>query len=214
MRQGRHAVRQIRRHFPAQLSQMGHFWRRSGRMADLRARDDAWLLAAKGPDTFRVFYECHVDALIRYFGRRGLDPHDGWDLVQETFIAALEARHSYRASAAPARAWLFGIARNKLADRARAWGRDEAVATRMKSELRALSGPDLEEYARITADDPALQALEELPEDQREALRAKVIEEQDYKEIAEAQGITEANARQRVTRGRRLLRGLLGEERE
>lgn len=185
-------------------------------MAKLRAKDDASLLAARehSSEAFRVFYERHVDALIRYFGRRGLDPHDGWDLVQETFIAALEGREGYRAGEAPARAWLFGIAHNKFADRADRWGRDEMVITKMKNERSGLTEADVATYTRITADDPALRALEELPEDQRAALRAKVIEDQDYAEIAAAQGISESNARQRVSRGLRLLRALVGEDGE
>jgi RNA polymerase sigma factor (sigma-70 family) len=182
-------------------------------MPDLRAKDDASLLA-RGPEGFRIFYERHVEAMIRYFARRGLDAQDAADMVQETFIAALEARHGYQPQQGPARAWLFGIARNKLADRGRRFGRDEAVISELRRERIELTALDVDTYASIATEEPALRALAELPEDQRETLRAKIIEEQDYAEIGKAQGISEAGVRQRVSRGLRFLRGLLEEDKE
>ena len=58
----------------------------------------------------------------------------------------------------------------------------------------------------------ALKHLEGLPEDQREAVRLRVLEELDYDEIAERTGSTEPAVRQRVSRGLKWLRGRLDEE--
>ena len=48
-------------------------------------------------------------------------------------------------------------------------------------------------------------ALEELSEEQREAVRLRVVEELDYPVVAARLGVTEATARARVSRGLRLL---------
>ena len=49
-------------------------------------------------------------------------------------------------------------------------------------------------------------ALAALPEDQRAAVRARIVEDHDYDEIAAAQSISEPAARQRVSRGLAALR--------
>jgi RNA polymerase sigma-70 factor (ECF subfamily) len=52
----------------------------------------------------------------------------------------------------------------------------------------------------------ALEHLERLPPDQREAVRLRVLEELDYDEIAVRTGTTEPAVRQRVSRGLKWLR--------
>ena len=64
----------------------------------------------------------------------------------------------------------------------------------------------------IEACDDATVALKELPEDQRAAVHARVVEEQDYAAIAAASGSTEPAVRQRVSRGLSQLRSRLARE--
>jgi RNA polymerase sigma factor (sigma-70 family) len=56
---------------------------------------------------------------------------------------------------------------------------------------------------------PLLAALAALPETQREAVRAHVLDEQPYAELAQRLGIPEATVRQRVSRGLARLRTIL-----
>jgi DNA-directed RNA polymerase specialized sigma24 family protein len=55
--------------------------------------------------------------------------------------------------------------------------------------------------------------LEVLPADQRSALRARVLDERPYGEIAMAEGASEAAVRQRVSRGLSSLRQRIGGKR-
>jgi RNA polymerase sigma-70 factor (ECF subfamily) len=59
-----------------------------------------------------------------------------------------------------------------------------------------------------------LELLHGLPEDQREAIRARVIDDADYAEVAERLAISPAAARQRVSRGLATLRRTLQREGE
>jgi len=62
-------------------------------------RSDAQLLSDDGADpaeAFAVFYRRHVDALIRFAASRGLNADAAADVVAETFLGALKARHRYR----------------------------------------------------------------------------------------------------------------------
>ena len=65
-----------------------------------------------------------------------------------------------------------------------------------------------ESIERITAlDSAALALVEELPGDQQDAVRARVIDELDYADIAKDLRCSEAVVRKRVSRGLGTLRG-------
>lgn len=57
----------------------------------------------------------HGDALYRYAYFRLRDSAQAEDLVQETLLAALQARHGFSGRSAE-RTWLIGILKNKLVD--------------------------------------------------------------------------------------------------
>jgi RNA polymerase sigma factor (sigma-70 family) len=76
-----------------------------------------------------------------------------------------------------------------------------------------LDDVDLERIDELGDGSEALmRMLEELPEDQREAVRARVLEERPYEEIAGRLSCSAAVVRQRVSRGLARLRDQLGEE--
>jgi DNA-directed RNA polymerase specialized sigma24 family protein len=52
--------------------------------------------------------------------------------------------------------------------------------------------------------------VDDLPEDQRDAIRAHVLEDQGYAEIASSRQLSEATVRKRVSRGLRVLRDRVG----
>jgi RNA polymerase sigma-70 factor (ECF subfamily) len=68
---------------------------------------------------------------------------------------------------------------------------------------------DLVDFAPIRS--AIAEALETLREDHREALRYRVLDELAYPEVARRLGCSEANARQRVSRGLRRLAVVLQE---
>ena len=72
----------------------------------------------------------------------------------------------------------------------------------------------VETIARLTdGQEHAALALTELPEEQRHAIHARVLQERDYAEIAGELHCSEAVVRQRVSRGLRTLRARLAGER-
>jgi RNA polymerase sigma factor (sigma-70 family) len=167
-------------------------------------------LARRQPAAFGCFYRRHEDRVLSYFLARVGDPEVAADLTAETFASALASAHRFRARREPALAWLFGIARNVLAI-SRRRGRVEARARR-RLGMTALLLTD-EAIARITElDHTALDLLDGLPADQREALKARVIDERDYADIAMDMRCSEAVVRQRVSRGLRTMRTHLEEK--
>ena len=120
-------------------------------MADFAQLPDDELLAlsAKEPEAFGEFYERHVRAVLGFVRHEGLRTDEALDLTAEVFAAALVASRRYRPGEAPARAWLIGIARNKLAH-----GRRRAAT---ETSARRKLG-----MARLTYSDEALERVEEL----------------------------------------------------
>jgi RNA polymerase sigma-70 factor (ECF subfamily) len=103
-------------------------------------------------------------------------------------------------------AWLLGIARNKLFESYRR-GRVEAAAReRLGLEPLVLDDSDLAAVDELSESDLVEQLANLLPADQLQALRARVINERDYDEIARDLQCSEAVVRKRVSRALSTLR--------
>ena len=169
---------------------------------------DAELLAAAGsdPEAFGRFYDRYEAAVAGYFMRRTGVPEIAADLTAEVFAGALGAAARYRPEGPTAAVWLFTIARNTLSKSVRR-GRVEARARR-----RAGGAPiELQEDSLtrlVTAEGERWvdELLDRLPPDQREAIRARVLDERDYQDIADELRTSELVIRKRVSRGLAMLR--------
>ena len=73
-----------------------------------------------------LWVEEYGDVLFGFAAARVRDRATAQDLVQETFLAALNGRESF-AGRSSERSWLFGILRNKLTDYYRLKNREEAI---------------------------------------------------------------------------------------
>ncbi len=176
-----------------------------------REPDNELLLAARAePAAFGAFYRRYEERMLRYFMARVGDAEVAADLTAETFAAALASLGRFRPRRGPAAAWLYGIARNTLL-MSRRRGRVEARA-RQRLGMPVLELTD-ELVERIEAlSGKALELVERLPPDQEAAVRARVIEERDYDEIAKDPRCSEAVVRKRVSRGLAQMREELREQ--
>jgi RNA polymerase sigma factor (sigma-70 family) len=174
--------------------------------------DDALLVAAvDDPEAFAQFYRHHVRGVLGYFRRRAPDAETAADLTAETFAAALEGRRRYEPERGPAAAWLYGIARRRLIALQRR-GRVERGARRRMGMARIELTDEMLERVEAIADAELARvdvALAALPDDQAAAVRARVLEDRGYEDIAAAERVTEPTARQRVSRGLAALRAHL-----
>jgi RNA polymerase sigma factor (sigma-70 family) len=175
-------------------------------------RSDEDLLLSGDPEDFGCFYDRCIDMVLGYFARRVRDPEVAADLAAETFAAALASRRRFRRASTPAIAWLFGIAQHKLADYHRRGAAEDRMRRRLGME-RVPIGEDDREMITLLGQDAAWQLMDELPPDQREAVRAHVLEDRGYGEVAVDAGTSEAVVRKRVSRGLGALRERMGSRR-
>jgi RNA polymerase sigma factor (sigma-70 family) len=176
-----------------------------------RERSDAELLVATAsdPESFGTFYRRHVTAVLAYLVSRTGRSDVAADVCAETFARALEQRRRFDPERGPGRAWLFAIARSVLVDSFRRGQVEDRARRRLAMPARELTDEDLERIEELVdaASGPDASALVAgLPDDQREAVLARVVDERDYAEIAAELEVSEAVVRQRVSRGLSTLR--------
>jgi RNA polymerase sigma-70 factor (ECF subfamily) len=174
--------------------------------------EELLVLAREQPAAFGAFYRRHVLAVQGFFRRRVGEVETAFDLTAETFAAALCSLPRYEPRPEPARAWLFGIARNVLSEAARR-GRVQDRARRALAMQPIVLDDDDVEALELLAETPALEVVAELPADQRVALVARHVDGESYAQIAERLACSESVVRQRVSRGLRTLRTRLKEGR-
>ena len=153
-------------------------------------------------EAFAVFYRRYLPRVVGYLVRETGDHELAADLAAEVFAAALVGARRYKATHESALPWLLGIARNTLgASRRR--GRVEARARRrLGFEPVAFEEPDLDRTDELLAS---------LPAAERDAVRARVVEERTYASIAAELLCSELVVRKRVSRGLARLRKELKE---
>ena len=174
------------------------------------APTDAVLLAAGDPAAFDRLYRRHAEDLLGFFARRTHDPELAADLTAETFAAALGARRRYKPASGVPAAWLVGIAMHKLADAQRRGCAEERARKRLGMERLELDDADFARIEGLADGRGATALLELLSPDQRDAIRAHVIDERGYDEIAHSLATSESVVRQRVSRGLAAVRRRMG----
>lgn len=161
---------------------------------------------------FGAFYRSELDVVLAFCFRRTRDPELAADLAAEVFAAALIGRGRYRSSRGTPRQWLLGIAAHKVIEAQRRGQVERRAQQRLGMAQIAWTDGDLGLVVRLTNGDSVREFLDQLPEEQRSAVRARVIEEQSYRDIARASGVSQEAVRKRVSRGLSAVRRRLMKE--
>ena len=168
---------------------------------------DAELLekTASQPKAFGIFYRRHERLVLSFMNSRCRDAELTADLTAETFVRALEGAARFdpaRASGASAIPWLLAIAHHTFVSSVRSGVVADDARRRLESAPLELSDDALTRVElRAELDVPLEQLLSGLPDDLRDAVIARVLEERDYAEIATQLGCSQQVVRKRVSRG-------------
>jgi RNA polymerase sigma factor (sigma-70 family) len=165
-------------------------------------------------DAFEDLYFRLADRLLVFFTRRTADPEIAADLWAETWSQALAKRDTFRGGTfAEQEGWVFGIARHAVAGYYKRGKAERRALGRLGLERPVLTDQDLSRLEHAAGLDELREALREALEDipalQRAALQLRVVDGLGYPELARRLGITEDNARARVSRALRRLGDLL-----
>jgi RNA polymerase sigma-70 factor (ECF subfamily) len=179
-------------------------------------RTDAQLLASarRDPNAFRELYDRYAGPIHGYHHRRTGDADVALDLTAETFAQAWLCRTRFEDRAAgSAGPWLFAIARHLLLLSVRRRQLERSACLRL-GVLERLDSEPAQSEPQESWLDGLDEALDHLPEDQRQAIVMRVEGDLCHDEIASRAQITPQAARTRVSRGLTTLRRRLAHSKE
>jgi len=143
--------------------------------------------AQRDPLRFADLYDNYFESVYAYVARRAFSRDEVEDLTSEVFRKALANLPRFRWTGAPFAAWLFRIASNLIADRAKRVALegnvplDDNLAAPASEQLQS----SLEEVERLAH---MFRMVGELAEDQRRVLVMRFAEEKSISEIANELG--------------------------
>jgi RNA polymerase sigma-70 factor (ECF subfamily) len=158
------------------------------------------------PEAFGLVYDRHAATMLRFLGRRaGAEVAEG--LVGELFRIAFERRKTFDATRASALPWLYGIGSNLLLKHRR------GEARRLRASARMVAAGEVADRRTTAAALDAhllfprvADAIEALPDGEREALLLVAWEDLSYQSVAEALELPIGTVRSRLNRARTHLR--------
>jgi len=189
------------------------------RYEELQRLSDEDLMAlfqAGTVEAFDILVSRYKDPLANYLYRFLGDPKEVEDLLQETFMRVYRNRHSYR-RIAKFSTWLYTIAGNLARSEYRKRKRRRVYSLQSVNrdeEEYEVEIPDEtfapDRHTESTFQDRYIQeALKQIPEEFREVVVLRDVQQLSYEEIAEITGLPMGTVKSRINRGRTKLQALL-----
>ncbi len=174
---------------------------------------DGWLAAAQGGDSRaydRLLRDCLP--LLRAIARRRIADHaEAEDAVQDTLLTIHRMLATYD-PARPARPWIAAIAERRCIDRLRRRGRGAGRENPIDDHAETLAAPPGVTGEDRVANRQLREAVAELPESQRTALRLAKLEDLPLAEASARSGLSVGALKVATHRALKTLRRKLGVE--
>ena len=165
-------------------------------------------VAAGDRQALELLYRRHAPWLAGRLAARTTSRELAEEALQDCFLAAWRGARAYHGTG-EVPAWLWGIARRRLASLARR-NRPSVLSLDAAGErVDPASGPEEAALGRDTSARIRL-AVSHLPDEQRAAITAVVYQGQTVEQAAQATGVPEGTIKSRVHRARLNLRKELG----
>ena len=178
-------------------------------MSQATESDERLLIEAaqKDPSRFAELYEQNFNRVYAYVARRVRDRAEIQDLTAHVFQQALANLGKFKWKGSPFAAWLYRIASNAIADRAKQKMREASNPSEQAAD--SSTATDLEEVERRAR---LFSAVDKLPEDQRRVIVLRFAEEKSIREIAAELTRSEGAVKQLQFRALENLRNRLNEK--
>lgn len=176
-------------------------------------KDESWMekVVAKDERSLQVLYGRYAP-LLHHVAVKSLDEGSAEDIVQEVFFVVWTKSADFDPSKGSFRNWVLQIAHFRILNELRRRSRRPALDFEDMDVLaEAIGGQDdpPEETWKSFRVNALQEAIERLPEPQRQALRLAFFDELSHEEVAEALGLPLGTVKGRIRLALRKLRGKL-----
>lgn len=153
-----------------------------GKLGEIAARAKRY-----EPEAFAALFDLFFEKMRRYIYFHTGDMEVAEELSSEVFAQALESIDNFEDRGGTIGPWLYGIARNLLAEHFRTVGKVHTLPLEHGSTLPGAEDPEGQVMRGLTCED-LYRAVEHLPDEQREVVILRFIEGYRVKEAAEIMG--------------------------
>ena len=160
--------------------------------------------AQRDPARFAALYQANFCRVWAYVVRRVHDRHEAEDLTSEVFQQALAHLARFEWRGVPFSAWLYRIARNAIADRAKRALRERGAPADDPAEDPEPGLERADELGRL------YERVRSLPADQRRVIEMRFTDGKTIREIAAELGRSEGAVKQLQLRAVQGLRESMG----
>jgi RNA polymerase sigma factor (sigma-70 family) len=157
-------------------------------------------------EQIETLYREHGHRVLAYLARRVRPVEDAADLLSETMMTTWRRREDLPAAPDDV-PWLFGVARNVLANHRRSTQRRDTATAHLAQVLTDLTHPASSDHVDAGLD--ARRALSQLSDTDREIVTLSAWDGLTSTEISTVLGIPSATVRTRLARARQRLRQLM-----
>ena len=161
-------------------------------------------------ETFGELYSIYLDRIYRYVFYQVHNKVTAEDLTEEIFMKAWRGIGKYRWKGQPFSAWLYRIAHNHVID----YFRTSRQHQPLDGEIPAVGDQPQQELETKQIQQSLLRAISSLPQQQKQVITLKFIEDLDNRTIEHIMGKSQGAIRVMQMRALAALRQILNEEME
>jgi RNA polymerase sigma-70 factor (ECF subfamily) len=166
---------------------------------DALSDEELMVMYQKGSEeAFKILYRRHSEKIYGFLRSRVWNNERASELYQEVFLKIHKSKHLYNKSL-PALPWIFSVTKSVLVDGLRV----DKKASRDSEYTAPTESPDERSVKDIAT------LLARLPENQRNAVELRYMDEKTFEQIAESLNTSSQNARKIVSRAVAKLKNLV-----
>ena len=154
--------------------------------------------AQQDASSFRPLYDRYFNAIFHFIYNRTLDEQCSADLTAQVFLKALQQLDKFKYRGLPFSAWLYRIATNEVGMHYRKSSKIRVISMEDAHLVNMVDSMEIDHYESFRPH--LLSALQMLREEDIQIMELRFFEQRSFREIADIQGITEANARVKTHR--------------